>query len=138
MPGEEESYPGVTMVTRLPVPARREQILGVALDVDVDQRGDRSGRRRRDPTHRRGELVISAASAADEQTERGMVLGQPAEVPLKPASARDLPSVTVPVACLAEGRAGSSTNGEDFDPDEVAGDVSGLAWAGLRAVHRPR
>ena len=27
-------------------------------------------------------------------------------------------------------------NGENFDPDEVARQVSDLAWAGLRAVHR--
>jgi hypothetical protein len=26
--------------------------------------------------------------------------------------------------------------GEQFDPDEVAREVSALAWAGLRAVHR--
>jgi AcrR family transcriptional regulator len=28
-------------------------------------------------------------------------------------------------------------NGEPFDPDEIAVEVAGLAWAGLRAVHRP-
>ena len=27
--------------------------------------------------------------------------------------------------------------GENFDPDEIAREVSALAWAGLRAVQRP-
>lgn len=27
--------------------------------------------------------------------------------------------------------------GEEFDPDEISAQVSGLAWAGLRGVHRP-
>ena len=56
------------------------------------------------------------------------------EVDIDPEHRRTLAHALVG---LAEGASRRLVElGEHFDPDEIAREVSGLAWAGLRAVHR--
>ncbi len=67
-------------------------------DVDFDQRGDRRRCRRGYAPDGGGELIVAAATAAEQQAERGVILCYPAEVALEPISVSDLPSEAVAVA----------------------------------------
>ena len=128
-------------------------------DVAVDHEGDRRRRRRPRADRSRGfrayfrwvaqrhdEFMLlfgGSARHAEEFADQIRAITDEAAAAIAPLIAVDIDpehrdTLAHALVGLAEGASRRLVGlGERFDPDEIAREVSALAWAGLRAVQRP-